>query len=131
MMPLPTVGCGDVAAVQFFGNSIVAVALGLEFQDQRPHGFPELCGLGAPGGSALREAGKGVGLPSRVPFALAAASAALVRCEIISRSCSATAARMWCQFACDNVPGLYSQYAPPLCGQCVPEFCGQSVPVRW
>ena len=33
-------------------------------------------------------------VPSRVPRALAAANAALVRSEIASRSCSATAARM-------------------------------------
>ena len=35
------------------------------------------------------------GLPSFVPRALAAFSAALVRSDIASRSCSATAARMW------------------------------------
>ena len=40
-------------------------------------------------------AGRKFGLPSLTPRALAAASAAIVRCEIISRSCSATAARMW------------------------------------
>ena len=34
-------------------------------------------------------------MPRRLPRALACASAALVRAEIISRSCSATAARMW------------------------------------
>src|SRR4051794_7503137 len=36
-----------------------------------------------------------LGLPSLVPRALAAASAAFVLALIISRSCSATAARMW------------------------------------
>src|SRR5262249_41925788 len=35
------------------------------------------------------------GLPRRLPRALAACSASLVRWEIISRSCCATAARMW------------------------------------
>ena len=39
-------------------------------------------------------AGSG-GVPKRFPRALAAARAALVRSEIGSRSCSATAARMW------------------------------------
>jgi hypothetical protein len=39
-------------------------------------------------------AAAGSGVPSRVPRALAAARAALVRSEIASRSCSATAARM-------------------------------------
>jgi hypothetical protein len=38
-------------------------------------------------------AAAGAGPPSRRPRAFAAASAALVRAEIISRSCSATAAR--------------------------------------
>jgi hypothetical protein len=42
---------------------------------------------------ALHSAGGvGGGVPSRVPRALAAARAALVRSEIASRSCSATAA---------------------------------------
>jgi hypothetical protein len=37
----------------------------------------------------------GSGVPSFVPRALAAARAALVRSEMASRSCSATAARIW------------------------------------
>jgi hypothetical protein len=41
---------------------------------------------------ALHGAGGVGGVPSRVPRALAAARAALVRSEIASRSCSATAA---------------------------------------
>jgi hypothetical protein len=47
---------------------------------------PRACARLAPAGS---------GVPSRFPCALAAARAALVRSESASRSCSATAARMW------------------------------------
>src|ERR1035441_645677 len=59
-------------------------------RDKTPAGI----GITRNAARAFTRASCGRGFPSFTPLALAAASAALVRSEIISRSCSATAARM-------------------------------------
>jgi hypothetical protein len=59
------------------------------------------------------------GLPSRLPRALAACRASLVRWAIISRSCCATAARMWTVslFACGLSTATNSTPESPLAWQ--------------
>jgi hypothetical protein len=97
---------------------VISGSAGIEIKTAHPVSiFDAGAILAAPGGTAIQFAGSGNTLtlgagytisgtvdpsgkppgitPSRTPRALAACSAALVRAEIISRSCSATAARMW------------------------------------
>jgi hypothetical protein len=97
MPPPATVSGGDLAGVQLPGDGVEARMTGrLDLPDNRQNVGRELRRLRLAGHPhALNGSGGVSGVPSRFPRALAAARAALVRSEIASRSCSATAARMW------------------------------------
>jgi hypothetical protein len=97
MPPLSTISGGDFPHVELAGNSVKARMAGcLYVPNDRQHVGSELRCLRLTGNThALHGADRIPGVPNRIPRALAAARAALVRSEMASRSCSATAARMW------------------------------------
>jgi hypothetical protein len=85
-MPLLAARGPDAAPVKRIGSSACREVGGLG--DRGSHGF------GARGGGALLGFGDALIVTEPLALGLGAASAALVRAEIASRSCSATAARM-------------------------------------
>jgi hypothetical protein len=96
MGPYATPCRADIALIELGGNGIVTGRTSAhDLFNDRPNvgGKPPRIGAGSllPRFAASRR----LGLPRTLPRALAACSAAFVRSEIISRSCSATAARIW------------------------------------
>jgi hypothetical protein len=90
MRPHPAAGRADIALVELGRNGIVARCPGPhDLINDRPHigGKPPRIGLPS-GCAAFCNLGEVGGLPRRCPRLLAAARAALVRSEIISRSCA-------------------------------------------
>jgi hypothetical protein len=85
-MPLLAARGPDAAPVKRIGSSACREVGGLG--DRGSHGF------GARGGGALLGFGDALIVTEPLALGLGAASAALVRAEIASRSCSAIAARM-------------------------------------
>jgi hypothetical protein len=96
MPPLTAIRGADLPSVKVPGDGIQAgMARRLHLTNDRQNIGRKLRCLSPMGRThAFRCARRVRGVPSRFPRALAAARAALVRSEISSRSCSATAARM-------------------------------------
>jgi hypothetical protein len=97
MPPPATVSCGDHPRVELSSDAVETCVTGrLDVPNDRQDVGSKLGRLRLAGHAhPLHGAGWVRGVPNRVPRALVAARAALVRSEIASRSRSATAARMW------------------------------------
>jgi hypothetical protein len=91
--PLATIGARDLPGVELPRYGVQATITGrLNLADDWQDIGRKLRRLGSTGHAHATYCAGRVGLPNRLPRALAAARAALIRSEIASRSCSATAA---------------------------------------
>ena len=95
MRPPAASSRGNVALVELCGDGIEARGAGLLYlSDDRQQPAANRLAFAFSAAVPRFAASSSLGLPRRVPRALAAFKAALVRSEIISRSCCATAARI-------------------------------------
>jgi hypothetical protein len=91
MSPLPTVRGSDLSSVELPGDGVEACKAGrLDVSNDRQDVGRKLRRLRLAGHAHALDGPGRIGVPSRLPCALAAARAALVRSEIASRWCAAT-----------------------------------------